>query len=197
MLDAADLARAISECRSLEEAVRTYEEAMFARAERTARGADEGLKKAIAPDAATHIPPVFRQQMSTAPAFLPRTRREAFAESLTVRVDEQGNGRPILILHGAAGPQSVSGLASGLAVQAHVLVPTHPGFEGEPRPEWFNSVDDLAFTYLDLLEMQRSAGQENRMGTGGRDKRQQNASARELASAFALACSSSWLRCDE
>jgi len=92
MLDAADLARAISEGRSLEEAVRTYEEAMFARAESAARGADAGLKKAIAPDAATHIPPVFRQQMSTAPSFLPRTRCEAFADRLTVRVDEQGNG---------------------------------------------------------------------------------------------------------
>ena len=55
-------------------------------------------------------------------------------------------------MHGAAGPRSVSGLAEGLAEQAHVVVPTHPGFEDEPRPEWFNSVDDLAFTYLDLLE---------------------------------------------
>jgi pimeloyl-ACP methyl ester carboxylesterase len=31
-------------------------------------------------------------------------------------------------------------------------VPTHPGFGGEPRPEWFDSIDDLAFAYLDLLE---------------------------------------------
>ncbi len=33
-----------------------------------------------------------------------------------------------------------------------MLVPTHPGFEDEPRPEWFNSVEDLAFAYLDLLD---------------------------------------------
>jgi hypothetical protein len=78
--------------------------------------------------------------MSTAPSFLPRTRREAFADRLTVRVDEQGSGRPILILHGTAGPQSISGLASGLAEHAQILVPTHPGFEDEPRPKWFNSV---------------------------------------------------------
>jgi pimeloyl-ACP methyl ester carboxylesterase len=31
-------------------------------------------------------------------------------------------------------------------------VPTHPGFAGEPRPEWFNSIDDLALAYLELLE---------------------------------------------
>jgi len=54
-------------------------------------------------------------------------------------------------LHGGGGPQTVAGLAAGLS-KAHVLVPTHPGFAGEPRPEWFDSIDDLAFAYLDLLE---------------------------------------------
>jgi pimeloyl-ACP methyl ester carboxylesterase len=79
------------------------------------------------------------------------TRRESFADGLTIRVDEGGNGRPILILHGGGGPQTVAGLAAGLS-KAHVLVPTHPGFSGTPRPEWFDSIDDLALAYLDLLE---------------------------------------------
>jgi pimeloyl-ACP methyl ester carboxylesterase len=71
---------------------------------------------------------------------------------LTVRFDERENGgRPMLILHGGGGPQTVAGLAAGLS-RAHVIVPTHPGFAGEPRPEWFNSIDDLAFAYLDLLD---------------------------------------------
>nr|WP_218032101.1 alpha/beta hydrolase [Dictyobacter kobayashii] len=87
--------------------------------------------------------------MSNLPPFT--TRRETFADGLTIRVDERGSGRPILILHGGGGPQSVAGLAAGLS-KAHVLVPTHPGFEGEPRPEWFDSIDDLALAYLDLLE---------------------------------------------
>jgi pimeloyl-ACP methyl ester carboxylesterase len=82
----------------------------------------------------------------------PETRTESFADGLTVRIDERGSGRPILVLHGGAGPQSVAGLAAALSQHAHVLVPTHPGFEGEPRPEWFDSIDDLALTYLDLLE---------------------------------------------
>src|SRR5436305_4650616 len=82
----------------------------------------------------------------------PTTRRESFTDGLTVRVDEQGSGRPILVLHGAGGPQSVSGFVEALAEHAHVLVPTHPGFAGEPRPEWFDGIDDLALTYLDLLE---------------------------------------------
>lgn len=90
--------------------------------------------------------------MSTLPPSPPRTRRESFDDGLTLRFDEQGSGRPILVLHGGGGPQTVVGLASALSKRAHVLVPTHPGFAGEPRPEWFDSIDDLAFAYLDLLE---------------------------------------------
>jgi len=44
------------------------------------------------------------------------------------------------------------GLSKVLSKRAHVLLPTHPGFAGEPRPEWFDSIDDLALAYLDLLE---------------------------------------------
>jgi pimeloyl-ACP methyl ester carboxylesterase len=81
-----------------------------------------------------------------------QTRKESFADGLTVRFDERANdGHPILILHGGAGQQSVANLASGLD-KAHVVVPIHPGFAGEPRPSWFDSIDDLAFAYLDLLE---------------------------------------------
>lgn len=79
------------------------------------------------------------------------TRRVSFADGLTIRVDERGSGHPILILHGGGGTQPVAGIAAGLS-KAHVLVPTHPGFGGEPRPEWLNSIDDLAYAYLDLLE---------------------------------------------
>jgi len=90
--------------------------------------------------------------MSTLPPSSPRTRSESFADGLTVRFNEQGSGRPMLLLHGGGGPQTVLGLASALSRRAHVLTPTHPGFAGEPRPEWFDSIDDLAFAYLDLLE---------------------------------------------
>jgi pimeloyl-ACP methyl ester carboxylesterase len=58
----------------------------------------------------------------------------------------------MLVLHGGGGPQSVSSFAEALSRRAHVLTPIHPGFAGEPRPEWFNSIDDLALTYLELLE---------------------------------------------
>src|SRR6266567_5251261 len=90
--------------------------------------------------------------MSTVPPSPPRTRRESFADGLTVRIDERGSGRPMLILHGGGGPQTVAGIVSALSSRAYVLTPVHPGFAGEPRPEWFDSIGDLALTYLDLLE---------------------------------------------
>src|SRR5260370_4297999 len=90
--------------------------------------------------------------MSTVPPSPPRTRRESFADGLTVRIDERGSGRPILVLHGGGGPQTVSGFAESLSTRAHVLVPTHPRFACEPRPGWLDSIHDLHFPYLPLLE---------------------------------------------
>ena len=90
--------------------------------------------------------------MNTFPSSPQSIRKEAFADGLTLRVDERGSGRSILVLHGGGGPQSVAGLAAALSSRAYVLTPTHPGFAGEPRPEWFDSIDDLALAYLDLLE---------------------------------------------
>jgi 2-polyprenyl-6-methoxyphenol hydroxylase-like FAD-dependent oxidoreductase len=63
MLDAADLACAISESSSFEDAVRSYEETMFARAEIAARGADEGLMQAISPDAPARTLAFFKEVM--------------------------------------------------------------------------------------------------------------------------------------
>src|SRR5258708_6211631 len=90
--------------------------------------------------------------MSTRTTSTPNSRIGTFANGLTLRIDERGNGNPVLVLHGGGGPRSVSGFAAAISERAHVLTPTHPGFAGEPRPEWFDSIDDLALAYLDLLE---------------------------------------------
>jgi pimeloyl-ACP methyl ester carboxylesterase len=39
-----------------------------------------------------------------------------------------------------------------LAQRARVIAPTHPGFGGSDLPQWFNTIDDLAYFYLDLLD---------------------------------------------
>lgn len=75
-----------------------------------------------------------------------------FAESLEVALADQGEGQVFLLLHGGAGRHSMMGLAEHLAKGARVIVPVHPGFNGEARPAWFTSVEHLALAYLQMLE---------------------------------------------
>jgi pimeloyl-ACP methyl ester carboxylesterase len=65
---------------------------------------------------------------------------------------ERGTGRPLLVLHGAGGPRPDAPFFELLAGYGRVIAPTHPGFANAPLPDWFESVDDLAYAYLDLLE---------------------------------------------
>jgi pimeloyl-ACP methyl ester carboxylesterase len=76
---------------------------------------------------------------------------------LSVTVSGQGEipdvgGSAVLLLHGGAGPRSMAGLAAALSEHAYVITPTHPGFDGTPRPDWADRVDDLALAYLDLID---------------------------------------------
>jgi pimeloyl-ACP methyl ester carboxylesterase len=71
-----------------------------------------------------------------------------------VTVTEQGEGAPVLLLHGGAGLDSVAGFAGLLAARgpARVLTPVHPGFGGTPRPERLDSARGLAGVYRHLLD---------------------------------------------
>jgi pimeloyl-ACP methyl ester carboxylesterase len=55
---------------------------------------------------------------------------------IPVTVTERGQGAPVLLLHGGAGPDSVAGFADLLAERCPVraLTPVNPGFGGTPRP---------------------------------------------------------------
>lgn len=66
------------------------------------------------------------------------TTIQLFAETLPLAINDQGNGRAFLVLHGGAGPASMLGLAGALARQA--------------RPDRFTRIDDLVLAYLALLE---------------------------------------------
>jgi pimeloyl-ACP methyl ester carboxylesterase len=71
-----------------------------------------------------------------------------------VAVADYGSGQPFLVLHGGAGPQSVTGFAEKFA-DAHrvrVLAPTHPGFGGTSRPETVTTIAALAALYQELLD---------------------------------------------
>jgi pimeloyl-ACP methyl ester carboxylesterase len=74
--------------------------------------------------------------------------------SVDLSYAERGTGRPVLLLHGGAGPLSVQGLSQSLAerLAVRVIVPTHPGFGGTPRPEWLIGVPRLAAVYARFLQ---------------------------------------------
>jgi pimeloyl-ACP methyl ester carboxylesterase len=75
-----------------------------------------------------------------------------FADTLQVRVNDGGTGRPFLLLHGGAGTKSMEGLAGTLAENNRVILPTHPGFDGTLRPDWFQNVADLVTAYVAMIE---------------------------------------------
>jgi pimeloyl-ACP methyl ester carboxylesterase/quercetin dioxygenase-like cupin family protein len=71
-----------------------------------------------------------------------------------VTYSDRGTGRTFLLLHGGAGPQSVTGFADRLAQAgpARVVVPVHPGFAGTPRPGGLSTITGLARLYVALLD---------------------------------------------
>ncbi|NMO03408.1 alpha/beta hydrolase [Gordonia sp. TBRC 11910] len=69
-------------------------------------------------------------------------------------VADHGDGFPILLLHGGGGPQTVATWGEELAETRglRVIVPTHPGFAGTPRPTELRTIGQLAELYVRLLD---------------------------------------------
>ena len=85
----------------------------------------------------------------------PKIRTINLPGRLPLTVQEFGEnteGSAVLVLHAGSGPRTITGLAAALSEHVYVLAPTHPGFDGTPRPEQLDSVADLATAYLDLLD---------------------------------------------
>jgi pimeloyl-ACP methyl ester carboxylesterase len=79
------------------------------------------------------------------------TRTIELRPDLPLTVAEGGVGRPALVLHGGGGAMTVAPIAGHLAERMRTLTPTHPGWDGAPRPDSIGSVADLAAAYLELL----------------------------------------------
>ncbi|MFF2099795.1 alpha/beta fold hydrolase [Streptomyces sp. NPDC058202] len=85
-----------------------------------------------------------------------RTRTVFPRPDLPLNLTESGpaDGPLALVLHGGGGPATVQGIATHLAGRhgLRAVVPTHPGWNGTERPDWFTGVDDLAIAYLHWLK---------------------------------------------
>jgi pimeloyl-ACP methyl ester carboxylesterase len=73
-------------------------------------------------------------------------------EGISVEVIERGRGRPLLFLHPGIGIERTAPVLDHLARWARVIAPSHPGFGRSELPRWMNTVDDLSYFYLDLLQ---------------------------------------------
>ena len=75
-------------------------------------------------------------------------------DPVQVTYTDAGEGHPVLLLHGGGGPQTVAAFGALLASaeSARVIVPTHPGWAGTPRPESLGDIKSLAALYGRLLE---------------------------------------------
>jgi pimeloyl-ACP methyl ester carboxylesterase len=63
-----------------------------------------------------------------------------------------GTGPAVLILHGGGGPEMWVATAEHLISRGYeVILPSHPGFLSEGRPEWLETVGDLALHYSGLI----------------------------------------------
>jgi pimeloyl-ACP methyl ester carboxylesterase len=71
-----------------------------------------------------------------------------------ISVTDRNRTRTYLVLHGGGGAATVASFADLLAerTRSRVVVPTHPGFGGTPRPEALASTKDLATAYVALLD---------------------------------------------
>lgn len=73
-------------------------------------------------------------------------------QGVALQVVRRGKGALLLLLHGGDGPQDRLPFFQRLTERFEVMAPIHPGFAGSRIPEHFDSLEDLVYLYLDLLD---------------------------------------------
>jgi pimeloyl-ACP methyl ester carboxylesterase len=71
---------------------------------------------------------------------------------ISVRLLRDGQGPPLIYLHGPAGLPGWIPFFAQLAKAHEVVVPEHPGFGKSDNPVWIRNVGDVAMYYLDFLD---------------------------------------------
>ena len=80
-----------------------------------------------------------------------------------------GDGPPVLVLHHDIGSPERPAFHDALARHFTVFAPSHPGYDGSPRPDWMRSIRDVAVVYQALLaghERTRAPGTVTLVGLG-------------------------------
>ncbi len=82
--------------------------------------------------------------------------RELVVSGLKVTLAEAGRGAPLVYLHGFADIHAASVGAlpfhEQLARSARVIAPAHPGCAGSEEDEGIESIDDVAFRYIEIID---------------------------------------------
>lgn len=71
---------------------------------------------------------------------------------IDLEVHDQGKGEPLLFLHSAQGFDARHEISTILAERRRLVAPSHPGFGKSALPDWLDSVDDIAYVYLELMD---------------------------------------------
>lgn len=71
---------------------------------------------------------------------------------VTIETIRRGSGRPLVFLHPEIGLAGAGAMIDGLARQFDVIAPSHPGFGHSDLPDWMNTVEDLSYFYLEMME---------------------------------------------
>jgi len=71
--------------------------------------------------------------------------------AVTLQLLSGGSGEPLLVLHDHEYFHAWQPFHEALADSFHVLAPSHPGFGRSTLPREFDSVDDFAYCYLDIV----------------------------------------------
>ena len=69
-----------------------------------------------------------------------------------------GSGEPLVVLHGAGGNSGWLNYVNALSDKYTVYLPSHPGYGKSERPDWLETMADLASFYTWLLEEQGLEG---------------------------------------
>ena len=69
-----------------------------------------------------------------------------------IQMLQSGSGDAVLSLHSVEGNLGWMPYLKALAQSARVIAPTHPGYGSSERPEWLETIPDLARFYLWMLQ---------------------------------------------